>query len=125
MMSFRQGKVSCYAIIEVTATVLVAVEGESAMFGLGPLELILILVAILIIFGAGKLPQVLGSLGKGVKEFREASEGTTPTPPPTPDSTNSPASATVNAAQATQATTPQTPPPAANQNASTPPDTKS
>jgi len=28
----------------------------------------------MIVFGAGKLPQVLGSLGKGVKEFRDASE---------------------------------------------------
>ena len=41
----------------------------------GPPELLLVLVIVLIVFGAGKLPQVLGSLGKGVKEFREASEG--------------------------------------------------
>jgi sec-independent protein translocase protein TatA len=46
------------------------------MFGLGPTELILILAVVLIIFGAGKLPQVFGALGKGVKEFRNASEGT-------------------------------------------------
>ncbi len=45
------------------------------MLGFGPTELLLVLAIILIIFGAGKLPQVLGSLGKGVKEFREASEG--------------------------------------------------
>ncbi len=44
------------------------------MLGFGPTELLLVLAIILIIFGAGKLPQVLGSLGKGVKEFREASE---------------------------------------------------
>ncbi|HUP28392.1 MAG TPA: twin-arginine translocase TatA/TatE family subunit [Chloroflexia bacterium] len=54
---------------------------------LGPPELLLILVIVLIIFGAGKLPQVLGSLGKGVKEFREASEDKGPT------STTSPTSA--------------------------------
>ena len=42
---------------------------------IGPTELIIVLVIVMIIFGAGKLPQVLGSLGKGVKEFREASEG--------------------------------------------------
>ena len=41
----------------------------------GPPELLLVLVIVLIIFGAGKLPQVLGSLGKGVREFRDASEG--------------------------------------------------
>ncbi len=45
------------------------------MFGLGPTELLLILAIVMIIFGAGKLPQVLGSMGKGVKEFRDASEG--------------------------------------------------
>lgn len=44
------------------------------MLGLGPTELILIMALVLIIFGAGKLPQVFGSLGKGIKEFREASE---------------------------------------------------
>jgi sec-independent protein translocase protein TatA len=42
---------------------------------LGPPELLLILLLVLIIFGAGKLPQVFRSLGSGVKEFREASEG--------------------------------------------------
>jgi len=48
---------------------------------LGPTELIIILVIILIIFGAGRLPQVFSSLGKGVKEFRDASEGNSSTPP--------------------------------------------
>jgi sec-independent protein translocase protein TatA len=47
------------------------------MFGLGPTELVLLLAIILIIFGAGKLPQVFGSLGKGIKEFRDASESPT------------------------------------------------
>lgn len=46
------------------------------MFGLGPVELILILSLVLIVFGAGKLPQVFGSMGKAVKEFRDASEET-------------------------------------------------
>ena len=45
------------------------------MFGLGPTELLLILAIVMIVFGAGKLPQVLSSMGKGVKEFRDASEG--------------------------------------------------
>lgn len=48
---------------------------------LGPTELVIILVIILIIFGAGRLPQVFSSLGKGVKEFRDASEGNGSTPP--------------------------------------------
>ena len=40
--------------------------------GLGVWELIIILVIILIIFGAGKLPEIGGSLGKGIKSFRKA-----------------------------------------------------
>jgi sec-independent protein translocase protein TatA len=38
----------------------------------GP-ELILILAVVLIVFGAGKLPDVLGQLGKGVRSFRDES----------------------------------------------------
>ena len=39
---------------------------------LGPLELGLILVIVLLIFGVGKLPEVFRSLGQGIREFREA-----------------------------------------------------
>jgi len=42
---------------------------------LGPLELGLILVIILLIFGVGKLPQVFKSLGEGIREFRDAASG--------------------------------------------------
>jgi sec-independent protein translocase protein TatA len=41
------------------------------MFGLGTTEMIIILVLVLIVFGAGKLPQVAKSLGKGVREFKD------------------------------------------------------
>ncbi|MEA3442968.1 MAG: twin-arginine translocase TatA/TatE family subunit [Chloroflexota bacterium] len=41
----------------------------------GPWEIILILVVVLIIFGAGKLPQVFRSAGQGIREFRKASQG--------------------------------------------------
>jgi sec-independent protein translocase protein TatA len=41
------------------------------MFGLGTQELIIILVLVLIIFGAGKLPQVGSALGKGMRNFKE------------------------------------------------------
>ena len=37
----------------------------------GPWELGLILVIVLIFFGVGKLPQVLGQLGSGVKAFKD------------------------------------------------------
>lgn len=40
------------------------------MAGLGWQELVIVLVIIMIIFGAGKLPDVAKSLGQGVKEFR-------------------------------------------------------
>lgn len=45
------------------------------MFGIGMPELIIILVIILIIFGAGKLPEIGESLGKGIKGFKKASSG--------------------------------------------------
>ncbi len=40
--------------------------------GLGMPELIIILVIILIIFGAGKLPEIGAGLGKGIKNFKKA-----------------------------------------------------
>jgi sec-independent protein translocase protein TatA len=47
------------------------------MMGLGWQELVIVLVIIMIIFGAGKLPEVARSLGQGVKEFRQESSGAT------------------------------------------------
>ena len=42
------------------------------MFGFGIGELLVILVIVLIIFGAGKLPELGDNLGKGIRNFRKA-----------------------------------------------------
>lgn len=44
-------------------------------FRFGPWEIALILVIILIVFGVGKLPQVGGAIGKGLRAFRKAQRG--------------------------------------------------
>ena len=53
---------------------------------LGPLEIGLILVVILIVFGVGKLPQVGGAIGKGMRAFKQGQKGEDTdeeeTPPP-------------------------------------------
>lgn len=43
------------------------------MFGLGTTELILILVIVVVLFGAGKLPEIGSGLGKAIKNFKKAS----------------------------------------------------
>ncbi len=43
--------------------------------GLGVGELVLILIIVLIIFGAGKLPQIGDALGRGIRNFKKASSG--------------------------------------------------
>ena len=45
------------------------------LWTLGVPELLIILALVLILFGVGKLPSVLKSMGQGVREFRNASEG--------------------------------------------------
>jgi sec-independent protein translocase protein TatA len=42
------------------------------MFGIGMPEMLVILVIILIVFGAGKLPEIGGALGRGIRSFKAA-----------------------------------------------------
>ena len=53
-------------------------------FEVGPVELGLILLIVAMLFGVGKLPEVFGSIGKGVREFRKEAgmDGTTSSQPP-------------------------------------------
>ena len=45
------------------------------MFGFGMPELIVVLVIVLVVFGAGRLPEIGGALGKSIKNFKRASDG--------------------------------------------------
>ena len=44
-------------------------------FRMGPWEIGLILLIVLIVFGVGRLPQIGGALGKGIRQFRKAQHG--------------------------------------------------
>ena len=71
-----------------------------AVFGLGGGELIIVLGAVLILFGAKKIPEFAKGLGQGMKEFKKASREVTdelenamhsePTPPPAPKKISAP-----------------------------------
>ncbi len=43
--------------------------------GIGFINILVVLFIVLILFGAGKLPKVMGDLGKGIRSFREGLKG--------------------------------------------------
>ncbi len=45
------------------------------MFGLGTMELVIILVIVVMLFGVGKLPLVAKQLGSGIREFQKSMRG--------------------------------------------------
>ena len=49
--------------------------------GIGFSELLVILVIVFVLFGAGKLPKVMGDLGKGLKSFRDGMKESEKTEP--------------------------------------------
>jgi sec-independent protein translocase protein TatA len=59
-------------------------------FRLGGMELIIVLVIILLVFGVGRIGKIGGELGKGIKEFRKGLQGDEAKSPETQDSTPKP-----------------------------------
>jgi sec-independent protein translocase protein TatA len=45
------------------------------MFGFGLPELIIVLLIVFVVFGAGKLPQIGSALGRSIRNFKTATEG--------------------------------------------------
>jgi len=48
---------------------------EVYMFGIGMPAMIIILVIVLVVFGAGRLPEIGAAMGKSIKNFKKATEG--------------------------------------------------
>ncbi|OIQ01812.1 MAG: twin-arginine translocase TatA/TatE family subunit [Zetaproteobacteria bacterium CG06_land_8_20_14_3_00_59_53] len=48
------------------------------MFGLGTTELLLVLLIVILLFGAGKLPQLGAGLAKGISNFRKTMKDEAP-----------------------------------------------
>lgn len=49
--------------------------GSVLLAFLGPQEIIIVLVIVLLLFGGRKIPELMRGLGKGIKEFKDASKG--------------------------------------------------
>ncbi len=56
----------------------------------GPAELTVVFIVVLILFGPGKLPEVFKALGDGVRQFKEASRPITTLPEPKTQSSEAP-----------------------------------
>ena len=72
-MHFRQAVSDCH-LHGVAGGESNNIQRRKRMFGIGMPELIVILVIVLIIFGAGKLPQIGEGLGKGIRNFKKATK---------------------------------------------------
>jgi sec-independent protein translocase protein TatA len=73
-------------------------------FNIGPLELVIVLVIVLVIFGPKRLPGLGRSLGQGMREFKDSITGTTkdedqPEPEQLPAASDKPADSTPAAAE--------------------------
>jgi len=61
----------------VVALALVTAQALRGMFGIGPTELVVILVVALLVLGPKRLPEIARALGKGLAEFRRATADVT------------------------------------------------
>lgn len=53
----------------------IVTKGMSSMSNLGPTELIIILVVVLLVFGVGRLSKIGGEMGSAIREFRRGLQG--------------------------------------------------
>lgn len=61
---------------------------EPIMAGIiGPSEIIVLVIALLLLFGGKKIPELMKGLGQGIKEFKDASSGEKQNPVSKPEST--------------------------------------
>src|SRR3990170_2969404 len=68
--------------------------------GIGPFELMLILAVVVIIFGVGRLPEVGGAVGRGIREFRRATKDEeAPRQIPEPKASSEPPAAAASTAE--------------------------
>ena len=65
-----------------------AVMNLAIMFGFGPQELLLILLIVVVMFGASKIPQLMRGLGTGIKEFKVAVKDDDDEKPSLPEADN-------------------------------------
>ena len=47
------------------------------MFGIGPQELLIVLIVVVVLFGGRKIPEIMRGVGEGLREFRHASKQVT------------------------------------------------
>ena len=51
---------------------MILLQYQTAFFNLGPWEILLVLIVVLVLFGAKRLPELARGLGLGINEFRDA-----------------------------------------------------
>jgi len=62
----------------------------------GPMQLVLVLVVVLLLFGGRKIPELMRGLGQGIKEFKDASKGEDKNNANTNNTTNTPTNSNGN-----------------------------